>query len=143
LDWLSARPLRLGAISKTAAKGQEMAKPKHTPSDNERLLVRPRRACHLLDCGTTRLYELIDGGELESFLDGRSRKITVESIQRYIAKRLAAADKKNPVPRGSRISGLLAEREPVNRRTEVLPSQSGRRARSPKPGTTGSGSVSP
>jgi hypothetical protein len=45
-------------------------------SDHERLLVRPRRACHLLDCGPTRLYELIGDGELESFLDGASRKIT-------------------------------------------------------------------
>jgi hypothetical protein len=61
----------------------------HAPNDSERLLVRPRRACHLLDCGTTHLYELIDSGELESFLDGRSRKIVVASIHRLIAKRLA------------------------------------------------------
>jgi excisionase family DNA binding protein len=123
-----------------------MAKRKHTPSDNERLLVRPRRACHLLDCGTTHLYELIDDGELESFLDGRSRKITVESIQRYIAKRLAAADKKNPVPKGSAKNAPidpLVGREPVRQRTEVLPSPGSRRVRPPTPGTTGSGSVSP
>jgi hypothetical protein len=62
---------------------------KHTSNDSERLLVCPKRACHLLDCGTTHLYELIDGGELESFLDGRSRKIVVASIHRLIAKRLA------------------------------------------------------
>ena len=123
-----------------------MAKPKHTPSDNERLLVRPRRACHLLDCGTTHLYELIDDGELESFLDGRSRKITVELIQRYIAKRLAAADKKNPMPRGSAKNApldLLVGCEPVRQRTEVLPSPGSRRVRPPKPDATGSGSVSP
>jgi hypothetical protein len=52
--------------------------------DLERLVVRPRRACHLLDCGITRLYELLRDGELESFLDGRSRKITVDSIRRYV-----------------------------------------------------------
>ena len=123
-----------------------MAKRKHSPTDNERLLVRPRRACHLLDCGTTHLYELIDDGELESFLDGRSRKITVESIQRYIAKRLAAADKKNPVPQGSAKNAPidpLVGREPVRQRTGVLPSPGSRRVRPPKPGTTGSGSVSP
>jgi hypothetical protein len=50
--------------------------------DLERLVVRPRRACHLLDCGITRLYELLRDGE--SFLDGRSRKITVDSIRRYV-----------------------------------------------------------
>jgi hypothetical protein len=38
--------------------------------------------------GQTRLYELIAAGELDSFLDGRSRKITVESIYRYVRQRL-------------------------------------------------------
>ena len=136
--------MRLEAISKTAPKGDKrMAKPKHTPSDNERLLVRPRRACHLLDCGTTHLYELIDDGELESFLDGRSRKITVESIQRYITKRLAAANKKNPVPQGSAKNAPLDPLfgcEAITQRTKVLPSRGSRRVPSPKPGT---GSVSP
>ena len=59
---------------------------------DERLVVSPRRARHMLDCGNTRLYELINGGELDSFLDGRSRKITVESIHRYIARHLAPTD---------------------------------------------------
>ena len=45
----------------------------------------------MLACGNTRLYELLAAKELESFLDGRSRKITVESIRRYIARQLAPA----------------------------------------------------
>jgi len=53
------------------------------------LLVKPRTACRMLACGNTRLYELLAAGELESFLDGRSRKITVESIRRFITRRLA------------------------------------------------------
>jgi hypothetical protein len=61
-------------------------------SDDERLVVSPRRARHMLDCGVTRLYDLLNAGEIESFLDGRSRKITVASIQAYIQRRLAAAD---------------------------------------------------
>jgi len=56
----------------------------------EPLVVRPKRAWQMLDCGNTRGYELVKAGELESFLDGRSRKITVESIHRYIARKLAA-----------------------------------------------------
>jgi hypothetical protein len=52
------------------------------------LVVRPKAARLMLDCGQTRLYELIAAGELDSFLDGRSRKITVESIFRYIRRRL-------------------------------------------------------
>jgi hypothetical protein len=56
--------------------------------EDERLVVSPRRARHMLDCGNTRLYELLKNNELESFLDGRSRKILVASIRRYIARRL-------------------------------------------------------
>jgi hypothetical protein len=44
----------------------------------------------MLSSGLTRVYELINTGELESYLDGRSRKITVASIKRYIARRLEA-----------------------------------------------------
>jgi len=53
------------------------------------LLVRPRSAWKMLGCGNTHGYELLASGELESFLDGRSRKITVESIHRYIQRRLS------------------------------------------------------
>ena len=54
------------------------------------LVVKPKVAWKMLGCGNTRGYELIKAKELDSFLDGRSRKITVESIRRYIALRLAA-----------------------------------------------------
>jgi hypothetical protein len=64
-------------------------------SDAERLVVSPRRAKHMLDCGNTRLYELLNANELESFLDGRSRKITVSSIKAYIARLLAARTNTN------------------------------------------------
>jgi hypothetical protein len=67
-------------------------------SDYERLLISPRRACHLLDCGTTRLYQLLNTGELDSFLDGRSRKIIVDSIRRYIDKRLSTSKDKISEP---------------------------------------------
>jgi hypothetical protein len=60
--------------------------------DDERLVVSPRRARHMLDCGNTRLYELLAAGELDSFLDGRSRKITVDSIHRYICRRLTPGE---------------------------------------------------
>jgi hypothetical protein len=56
------------------------------------LIVRPRIARKLLgDCGTERLYELLNSGAIESFVDGRARWIVVASINRYIAKRLAGA----------------------------------------------------
>ena len=55
------------------------------------LVVKPKTAWKMLACSNTRGYELIAAGELDSFLDGSSRKITVESIRRYIARRLAPA----------------------------------------------------
>jgi hypothetical protein len=61
------------------------------PSDREgALVVKPKVAWKMLACSNTRGYELIAAGELDSFLDGRSRKITVDSIRRYIARHLEA-----------------------------------------------------
>jgi hypothetical protein len=54
------------------------------------LVVKPKTAWMMLACSNTRGYELLNAGELESFLDGRSRKITVDSIHRYIARKLGA-----------------------------------------------------
>jgi excisionase family DNA binding protein len=55
------------------------------------LVVSPRRAGNLLNIGRTRVYQLLAAGELDSFLDGRSRKITLESVHRYVSRRLAGA----------------------------------------------------
>jgi hypothetical protein len=61
-------------------------------SGNEPLVVSPRRARQMLDVGNTRLYELLNEKKLDSYLDGRARKITVASIHRYIADRLQGGD---------------------------------------------------
>jgi hypothetical protein len=55
---------------------------------DEPIVVSPARAKAMLDCGTTRLYELIAAGELESYRDGKSRKITVASIKARIERKL-------------------------------------------------------
>jgi excisionase family DNA binding protein len=62
-------------------------------SDDAPLVMSPNSAMRMLNCGRTRLYELIEANELESYLDGRSRKITVASIREYVARRLAASKK--------------------------------------------------
>jgi excisionase family DNA binding protein len=41
------------------------------------LAVPPRDACRLLSIGMSRLYDLMRSGELPSYWDGRSRRITV------------------------------------------------------------------
>jgi hypothetical protein len=58
---------------------------------DEPLVVSPRRARLMLDCGNTRLYELIAARELDSFKAGKSRKIVVTSIKAYIARQIEAS----------------------------------------------------
>lgn len=55
----------------------------------EPLVVSPRDACRLLAVGNSYLYRLLNDGELDSYLDGRVRRITVASIERYVQRRLA------------------------------------------------------
>jgi hypothetical protein len=45
--------------------------------------------------GKTKLFELIAAGELESFLDGPVRRITVASIRARIQRKLQEAASKN------------------------------------------------
>jgi hypothetical protein len=54
------------------------------------LAVGPRVAAEMLGgCGRKRVYALIDDGELESYLDGTARRITVKSIKNLIARKVA------------------------------------------------------
>jgi hypothetical protein len=44
----------------------------------------------MLDCSMTRLYELINSGQIQSYRDGKSRKMVVASIKAHIARKLEA-----------------------------------------------------
>jgi hypothetical protein len=57
----------------------------------EPLAVSPRETRQLLSIGNTRLYELLNAGELESYQEGRSRRITMRSIRARIERLLGAA----------------------------------------------------
>jgi excisionase family DNA binding protein len=72
----------------------------------EPLAVTPRQACILLSVGNTRLYQLINEGELETYLDGRARRITMDSIRRRIGRLLT----------GGSASGGPTQAEPQPRR---------------------------
>lgn len=58
--------------------------------------VRPRDAAALIPCGTTKLYELIKSGALETKHFGGSTLVSVESIDRF-HENLPAA-KPRPAP---------------------------------------------
>jgi hypothetical protein len=59
--------------------------------DEAVIVVSPARAQELLDCGPTKLYDLLKAGELESYIDGRARKITLRSINARIHRLLQAS----------------------------------------------------
>ena len=60
--------------------------PDHT---TPQLAVKLKTAGFMIDSRETKIRELIDKGELVSFLDDGVRKITVASIHHYIAKKIA------------------------------------------------------
>jgi hypothetical protein len=61
-----------------------------TPIEPYAYAVRPKVAARLAGHGLTKLYELLNSGELESFLDGSTRLVVVASITNR-QRRLAAA----------------------------------------------------
>lgn len=53
------------------------------------LVVSPNQAMKALMVSRATLYGLINAGELDSYTEGRSRRITIESINAYVRRRLA------------------------------------------------------
>jgi excisionase family DNA binding protein len=56
-----------------------------------RLAVPPSAAGHMLSLSLSEVYERMRNGELDSYADGRARRITMKSIHAYMARRLAAS----------------------------------------------------
>lgn len=54
------------------------------------LAVSPKEAARLLELGQTRIYTLMRRGVLVSYRDGRTRRITMQSIHDHMARQLAA-----------------------------------------------------
>jgi hypothetical protein len=85
----------------------------------EPLVVKPKVAWKMLACSNTRGYELLAAGELDSFLDGRSRKVTVESIHRYIQRHLGSQKVRNNPMHGT-------SKEIPNGNADLVPSSTHR-----------------
>lgn len=60
------------------------------PAINQPLVASPNQTMTALGIGRAKLYELINGGELESYVEGSARKILWDSIHSLIKRRLAA-----------------------------------------------------
>jgi len=62
--------------------------------------VAPLEAGRLLSLGLSHVYSLMRSGKLENFHSGRARRITMRSIEKYVAQQLAAAKHGAPRRRG-------------------------------------------
>ena len=76
---------RMNKHHKSSA-AEKLAKPSVRP-----LVVGTTEARRKGGWGKTKIFELIAAGELESFLDGRVRRITLASIEARIARKLQEA----------------------------------------------------
>jgi hypothetical protein len=59
----------------------------------EPISVGTKTAWHMMGISNAHGYKLVEQGEIDSYLEGRVRKVTVASIKSYIARKLAAAKK--------------------------------------------------
>jgi excisionase family DNA binding protein len=59
--------------------------------DDQVLVVDPDQACVMLNCSRDTLYDMLRNGELQSYREGRSRRITVASIKQRVERKVSAA----------------------------------------------------
>jgi hypothetical protein len=78
---------------RTLAPLQPIPRAKRSPDLSVAKAVTPLVACAVIGIGLTLLYQLLDAGELQSFVVGRRRLILMNSIDQFIARRLAASTK--------------------------------------------------
>ncbi|EIG56072.1 helix-turn-helix domain-containing protein [Bradyrhizobium sp. WSM1253] len=71
------------------------------------LVASPNQAMKTLLVSRETLYKLINAGELESYTEGKSRRITVASIDAYVKRRLATEAQRR-ADRGAARGGAAA-----------------------------------
>jgi hypothetical protein len=82
----------------------------------EPLVVRPKAAKILLNCGDETLWGYINSGEVDSYKDGAARKITVASIHALIRRRVEEAKPAEPTKSPETISPNPAKLSPEPKR---------------------------
>lgn len=61
-------------------------------SQMDAFLLKPEEAAKVLGLGRSKLYELIQTGQIPSLRVGRARRIPVEALRRWVDKQLEAAE---------------------------------------------------
>ena len=69
------------ARARKAEEARRLAEQQAQTTCLEPLAVSPRQTGQLLNIGQTRVWQLIKGGELETYKEGRSTKVTMRSIR--------------------------------------------------------------
>jgi hypothetical protein len=87
-----------------------------------RVSITPAETCRVLHIGTTRLYRLLNLGALQSYREGKGRRIVAASIKTYVLRQLVeaaryqslgeAAAASAPAPVGAIASDVPAAPEP-------------------------------
>ena len=72
------------------------------------LVASPNETMTYIGVGRATLYQLINDGELESYLQGSARKILWPSIHAYVRRRLASG---GHTPAARRLNGKRGERD--------------------------------
>lgn len=87
------KPLRAGKAGKPPARKRTAARPQATEDPGApKLLLSMSEAAYALSCGKSKLYDLIEAGEIVSFKVGYVRRVPVASLERYVARRIAEAE---------------------------------------------------
>lgn len=78
---------RLPTVRNALAEIGNSSRASHSPG-TAAIGVKPKTACAMLDCGTTRLYQLLKEKQLVWYKDGRSTKILVSSIEAFVRRKI-------------------------------------------------------
>jgi excisionase family DNA binding protein len=93
-DIIAAVLVRANSITMIAACASRSPSPmprssKITPPQEPPLAVSPASAARLLSMAGSKVYAAMRAGELQSYVDGRSRRIPMTEITAYMARRIA------------------------------------------------------
>jgi hypothetical protein len=93
------------------------------------LAVKTKDAWTMLGCSNAHGYKLITEGQIDSYLNGRIRLVTVASIQAYVEKQVAAAKKDKGPKRTEQATAASVARRAERKVAEGTPG----RPRKPAP----------
>jgi excisionase family DNA binding protein len=79
-----------------------MRKKKNVGTDERALVTDVDGASAMLNRSRDSIYALLHAGELESYCDGRARRITIASIRKYIDRKVAAGFRRARYPLSKR-----------------------------------------